>query len=318
MVGIQKKAGLSGAILTLVCGAFLGGAAWAQTPTRSEGAADPIRRIAPLPEPNAIAIYPDAGQGKPAASGEIWTMSFDQPWVRNVTRPTLTPFMPAPDKANGTAILILPGGGFLFNSIDNEGWGAARALAAQGYTAFVLKYRTEPTSSDDHLFWQAFVTRLSVPAAGTPKPDSARRAMDLAREDGQAALRLIRARAAEWKIDPHRVGMMGFSAGAMTTLNTTLADAPDARPDFIAPIYGAMTNVTPPPHPQPMFVALAANDPLFGKQGFGLVESWQKAGGQVELHFYAAGDHGFGVQHKGTTSDLWLDQFLAWLRANHF
>jgi hypothetical protein len=71
----------------------------------------------------------------------------------------------------------------------------------------------------------------------------------------------------------------------MTTMATTLANAPDARPDFIAPIYGFTLPVTPPPSPQPMFAALASDNPLFGKQGFGLVQSWQKASGSVKLHF---------------------------------
>lgn len=109
--------------------------------------------------------------------------------------------------------------------------------------------------------------------------------------------------------------MLGFSAGALTTILTTLADAPDARPDFIAPIYGEMLAVTPPPNPQPMFAALASDDRLFNQQGFGLVESWQKAGGSVELHYYTGGGHGFGSQKRGTTSDLWFGQFMAWMEA---
>lgn len=109
------------------------------------------------------------------------------------------------------------------------------------------------------------------------------------------------------------VGIRSFSAGAMTTLATTLANAPDARPDFIAPIYGFMTAVTTPPNPQPMFAALASDDMLFNKQGFGLVESWQRAGGPVELHYYNAGGHGFGSHRRGTTSDLWFWQFMTWM-----
>jgi acetyl esterase/lipase len=96
---------------------------------------------------------------------------------------------------------------------------------------------------------------------------------------------MICGNATRWGVDPNRVGMLGFSAGAMTTMATTLANAPDARPDFIAPIYGFMLPVTPRPSPRPMFAALASDNPLFGKQGFGLVKSWQKASGSVKLHF---------------------------------
>jgi dienelactone hydrolase len=109
--------------------------------------------------------------------------------------------------------------------------------------------------------------------------------------------------------------MLGFSAGAMTTMSTTLANAADARPDFIAPIYGYMVAVTPPPRPQPMFAAMASDDLLFNKQGFGLIESWQKAGGSVEFHYYQGGNHGFGSRKMGTTSDLWFGQFMAWMQA---
>ena len=139
--------------------------------------------------------------------------------------------------------------------------------------------------------------------------------VELARADAQTALRLIRSNAARWGVDPGRVGLLGFSAGATTVMATTLANAPDARPDFIAPIYGPMNALTPPPSPQPMFAAMASDDPLFNKQGFGLIESWQKAGGSVEFHYYQGGGHGFGSRAQGTTSDHWFEQFMAWMKA---
>jgi acetyl esterase/lipase len=236
--------------------------------------------------------------------------------VRNITQPTLTPFLPKKGKGNGAAVLVIPGGGFQFVSISNEGWPVAQALADRGIAAFVLKYRVEKTPDNTAEFAKEMAARFTAPP---PRPDTTSRqfepAVAMARTDAQTALRMIRGNAAKWGIDTKRVGMVGFSAGAMTTLATTLADDPTSRPDFIAPIYGMMYAVTPPANPQPLFAALASDDPLFNKQGFGLVESWQKAGGSVEFHYYQGGSHGFGAQKKGTTSDLWFEQFVAWMKA---
>lgn len=236
-------------------------------------------------------------------------------WIRNVTRPTLTPFLPKRGKANGTAVLVVPGGGFRFVSASNEGWPIAQWLADRGVAAFVLKYRTMSTPDSEAAFMGEMARLFAAPSTdGTVEPDMIA-AGEVARADAQAALRMIRANAAQWKIDPARVGMLGFSAGAMTTMLVARADAPDARPDFIAPIYGEMLPVTPPANPQPMFAALASDDVLFNKQGFGLIESWQRAGGSVELHYYSGGGHGFGSKTQGTTSDGWFGQFTAWMQA---
>ncbi len=277
------------------------------------------RMVAPA-EPSAIPLYKGAAPGSESATyPEVWTKAFGrEAWVRNITKPTLTPYLPKKGTGNGAAVLVIPGGGFQFVSISNEGWPVAQWLADHGVAAFVLKYRVEKTDDSEGDFQKAMMARFQAPRADTP-PDLGMQAnIDLARADAQTALKMIRAGAAKWGVDTKRVGMLGFSAGAMTTMATTLANAPDARPDFIAPIYGFMLPVTPPPTPQPLFVALASDDPLFGKQGFGLVESWKKAGGSVELHFYEGGNHGFGAQKKGTTSDLWFDQYMAWMKARGF
>jgi hypothetical protein len=108
--------------------------------------------------------------------------------------------------------------------------------------------------------------------------------------------------------------MLGFSAGAMTTMQVVLADDADAHPDFIGYIYGPMNAVTLPASAPAMFAALAADDPLFGKGGFGVIETWRSAGKPVELHYFEHGGHGFGSRRKGSTSDLWINEFYAWLK----
>jgi acetyl esterase/lipase len=302
-------------MLTLTIATFcaaLAASAPAQVPNMTmETAARPA-------EPTAIPLYKGVAPGSEGATQqEVWTKAMGREyWVRNVTVPTLTPFLPKKGKGNGAAVLVIPGGGFQFISINNEGWPVAQALADRGIAAFVLKYRVEKTPDNTAEFAKLMAARFTAPP---PSQSTTSRqfepAVAMARADAQTALRMIRANAAKWGVDTKRVGMVGFSAGAMTTLATTLADDATARPDFIAPIYGMMYAVTPPANPQPMFAALASDDPLFNKQGFGLIESWQKAGGSVEFHYYQGGSHGFGAQKKGTTSDMWFDEYMAWMKA---
>ena len=111
--------------------------------------------------------------------------------------------------------------------------------------------------------------------------------------------------------------MIGFSAGAMTTMMTTLA-APETKPAFIAPIYGSMEAVKVPPYAPPLFAVIAADDPLFAKKGFGLLDAWQAAGRPVEFHMYQAGGHGFGLGKQGTTSPGWFPAFMLWLKVSGF
>jgi acetyl esterase/lipase len=272
------------------------------------------------PEPNAIPLYAGAAPGfENAAQKETWTNMNGEIWIRNIVRPTLTPYLPKKGKGNGAAVLVIPGGGFKFVSMSNEGTPIAQWLAARGIAAFVLKYRTEATPASEEEFGKEMMAMFSrPPSTGSTTDRQFEPAVAIARADAQVALRMIRANAGKWGVDAKRVGMVGFSAGAMTTLATTLADDPTARPDFIAPIYGMMLPVSPPANPQPMFAALASDDPLFNKQGFGLIESWQKAGGSVEFHYYQGGAHGFGSHKKGTTSDGWFDQFVAWMKVKGF
>ena len=106
--------------------------------------------------------------------------------------------------------------------------------------------------------------------------------------------------------------MVGFSAGAMLTMATTLAGE-DAKPAFIGNIYGPLSAMTVPADAPPMFVALAADDPLFGNIEYGLINSWRTAKRPVEFHLYEQGGHGFGMYPKTTTSTGWFDAFARWI-----
>ncbi len=271
--------------------------------------------VAPA-QPSAIPL--GTGALPEAIVPESWHSQYGSVFARNVTVATLTPFLPDPAKATGAAVVIAPGGGFLTLSIENEGWDVARALAARGVAAFVLKYRLNQTPGDMVAF-EASMRAMFAKPASQPSPAISDGFSTIAPQiaDARAAFELIRRRAAEWKVDPDRIGMVGFSAGAMLTLATTLSGG-EATPAFIANIYGPLSGVRVPADAPPMFVALAADDPLFGNAGFALIDSWRAAKRPVEFHLYEQGGHGFGMYPKTTTSTGWFVAFTHWLRMRHF
>jgi acetyl esterase/lipase len=280
------------------------GTAFSQEPPKT-----PIEAPA---EPNAIPLGTGGVEGQTAK--ESWYKQWGDPFVRNVSRATLTPFLPDPAKATGAAVIVAPGGAFRILSMGNEGWEVAQALKDRGVAAFVLKYRLQRTAPD----WAEFDkgNPLTAPTPGAaPGPPNFAAMIVLPLEDATAAFKMVRGRAKEWNIDPKRVGMMGFSAGAGTTMAATLQST-EIKPAFIAPIYGGLRAVDVPADAPPMFVALAADDPIFGKSDFGLITSWQKAGRPVELHLYQNGGHGFGLGNPGKTSTGWFPQFMLWLEVN--
>ena len=301
--------------LALFCAVALAAPALAQpVRTPAEMARDfTFKPIAAPAEPGAIPLYTGVAPGSESSTAvERWNlMGNGQRVVRNVVRPTLTPFLPDPKKATGAAVIVSPGGGFKMLAMDNEGWPVARWFASQGIAAFVLKYRVNETPADEAGFMRemgaVFAAALSG-QGGRPDVKEPR-----ATADALQALKMVRAGAAKWRIDPARVGMIGFSAGAMTTLNASLVSDVQARPAFIGYIYGPMVAIAVPPDAPAMFAALALDDGLFGRQGFGIVESWHKAKRPVELHAYERGDHGFGMGLAGTTTTGVMPQFRAWL-----
>ena len=228
--------------------------------------------------------------------------------VRNVTQPTLTAYLPEPARATGTAVVVCPGGGFHFLSIDMEGTDVACWLNARGVAAFVLKYRLIRTGDDfPAVVWQNLNDRARMDALEKPL-------VPLVVADGLQAIRLVRRRAAEWAITPDRIGIMGFSAGGMVTVGAMTQYSGDNRPDFAAPIYAAITSdfVVPADAP-PAFVLSASDDAMGATNSLRLYNAWRAAGCSAELHLYAQGGHGFGMQTRGLPSDTWIERFGDWL-----
>lgn len=277
----------------------------AQSVTIAMPVGSPIARSA---IPGEIALRASAS---PEVASEQWELFMGERTVRNVTNATLTPVLPDPSKATGAAMIVAPGGAFLYLGMDGEGFDVARRLAARGIAAFVLKYRTAPTPRDPQQHVEKMLAMLNGIAAQRSKgvlPAIA--GISAATEDGQAAVRLVRSRAAEWHINPARVGMIGFSAGAIAAL--MVATGPDvaARPDFIASIYGPADVGEVPNDAPPLFAAMAMDDQYASAKNGGLLTAWARAGRPVEAHFHENGGHGFSSE---AVREKYFAELFSWM-----
>lgn len=268
-------------------------------------------------QPTAIPL--ETGPLPGATANESWHSQYGSVFARNVTEATLTPFLPDPAIATGAAAIVTPGGGFRTLSMENEGWDVAKALNKRGVAAFVLKYRLNQTPASLEEFAAPPPPRAANagPPPGRPPLADRMAFMKPMISDAEAAFALIRSRAAEWNVDPDKIGMIGFSAGAALTMGTA-NNSETARPAFLGDIYGPLEGMDVPAAKTPLFVAVAADDPLFNTVDFGIVKAWKQAGAPVEFHYYEQGGHGFGMYPKETTSTGWFNAFAEWLRMHGF
>ncbi len=276
-----------------------------------------------------IPVWPGVAPGS-----EQWTQTEaeylnpgKQKMVRNIVSPTLTAYLPSRDTANGTAVIVCPGGGFRFLSWQSEGTDVAQWLAARGVAAFVLKYRLVNTGASEQEYQKAVAelfARINRAKAGRVataqdvlKGDlETDKVRSLAISDGRQAVKVVRQRAAEWGISPDRIGIMGFSAGAVVTMGVVMDHEADSRPNFAAPIYGGGTGGAAIPSDAPPLFILAANDDTLAAAGSAkLYSQWNTAGLPVELHIYSKGGHGFGMNKRGLPVDHWVDRLGDWLES---
>ena len=264
---------------------------------------------------DVIPLYQGQPPGAPPADypeKEYFSKAWNTQVVSNVTKPTLTVYKPAPGIANGSAIIVCPGGGFMALSITSEGTEVAKWLAARGMTAFVLKYRLAHTGEDAT---QEFSTLYSqdrqkfTQLVGAVIPQSV--------TDGIVAVGYVRKHAAEFGVSPDKVGIVGFSAGGTVAAGAALRYTPEARPAFDAPIYAAASMFKDTPVPAdapPMFLAAATDDQLgLAPDSISLYGQWTAAHKSVELHMFSKGGHGFGMRKQGLPSDHWIERFGEWL-----
>ncbi len=220
--------------------------------------------------------------------------------VLNVVKPTITAYLPERSRATGAGVVIAPGGAFVALALSLEATDLAKWLQQRGVAAFVLKYRT-----------------IEKKEGGIPQLD-----MDTAGRygiaDGIQALKVVRAHALAWGLDRNRLGMIGFSAGAMVTSAAMLQHDSTLRPNFAALIYGAPFGRMPaiPAGLPPVFMAWAKDDPVALFAVVKLHDALVAAGEPPETHVYAKGGHGFGMKKQGTDSDHWIDDYAHWLHAH--
>jgi acetyl esterase/lipase len=236
--------------------------------------------------------------------------------IRGVVRPTITPVLPRPGTSNGTGVIIAPGGAFTALAWEHEGLPMARWFAERGVAAFVLKYRLAVVPADP--------TELAAKVGPMPDPSDRQalrewgraalgRSPDLATADGEQAVRTVRAQADTWDVDPSRVGILGFSAGATVATQVAATTDATARPAFVANIYGTFFERPVPADAPPYFGVIASDDGLCLDDFLHTSQLWIAAGAPTEIHVYETGSHGFGLRPQGSPVDAWTTRLADWL-----
>jgi acetyl esterase/lipase len=267
-------------------------------------------------------IWPGAAPDlKPAPGPENVTITKAKTYgaITNVTRPTMTVYAPQ-GKNTGAAVVVIPGGGFQVLAIDLEGTEVCDWLTSKGITCVLLKYRVPSAPYVWQCDCRPHNLQTSVPSL----------------QDTQRTLRLVRAHAVEWHIDPHKVGVLGFSAGgflvaeASTRFKSHLyapvdaADKESSRPDFAVAIYpghlatdGDTLNANVPVSQDtpPTFLAQAEDDSVDGvHQSLVYYAALKKADVPVEMHLYANGGHAFGLRPSRFPISGWPQLVEVWLK----
>jgi acetyl esterase/lipase len=260
-------------------------------------------RVQPAPQAvEVVRIWPGAAPGTENWTGEEVQLDADLPAgrvniVTNVTVPTLSIFRPPPGQANGTAVIVAPGGAFRALAWDLDGTEVARWLVARGITAFVLKYRVRSPQADE------------TPGA---RFETARA---IAIADAQQGLRLIRTNAMRYGIAADRIGIIGFSAGAVTAMGLALSADASVRPNFVISAYGGIpAGSAPVAGGPPVFIVAAQDDPeVPSAESVNIYQTWTRATLPAELHLYENGGHGFGMRPHNLPVDNWSLALEDWL-----
>jgi acetyl esterase/lipase len=308
---------VSRALMFAVCVVLACGAARAAT-----------RAWQPSPGHTQVPIWPSAVPDAQAVPGpEYWVRSKGliggKPVlsVRNVSRPTMTVYPPTV-KNTGVAVVVFPGGGFEELAIDLEGTEVCDWLASRGITCVLLKYRVPSLPYDWHCKCRPDGLAQSTPAL----------------QDAQRTMGLVRLHAAEWHVDPHKIGVLGFSAGGFLVAEISTkfrrrlyapvdaADRESCRPDFAVGVYpghlwaggeGYKLNRNVPVTRQtpPTFLVQAEDDNVDGvNQSVAYYIALKDAGVPVELHLYAQGGHAFGLRRTRLPITQWPRLVETWLK----
>jgi acetyl esterase/lipase len=253
-------------------------------------------------DPPVIPLWENGPPGFEGRKGEAEVI--DKGTITNIHYPTLTVFLPEPERANGVGIVVAPGGGLAKLGFQGGGVEPARFLADRGFAAFVLKYRLPREPGVPYKFEEHSL------------------------QDGQRAVRLVRSKAADFGIKPEKVGMLGFSAGgevvSITSYRSGAGDPQatdpvnrlDGRPAFQMLVYPGPLGIPSrlPAGSPPAFMVIAADDPHTSVV-INLMNLFRESDIDYEAHVYARGGHGFGVKKSGRQSlEHWPDRMIDWLQ----
>ncbi len=250
--------------------------------------------------------------------------------ISGVTKPSMTVYLPKPEIATGTAVIILPGGALRFLSWENEGTKVAEWLNSKGIAAFILKYRLDnsemkmaQSGSMPPMKMQLTVEQFNKIEKANANPSTDPGSVIVANnagDDAMEAVRVIRKRAKEWSVNPDKIGFLGFSAGGGVALDAVIRnDKEETKADFVGTIYGpSLIDVAVPSEAPPLFIATASDHMNVAAGCLALFTTWKRAGGEAEIHLYGKGKGAFGMTKQNLPSDEWIDSFYTWLKSEGF
>jgi endo-1,4-beta-xylanase len=269
-----------------------------------------VSPVAPAQEPQPILLWPNGAPGSEGKTAEeaVRVTELGEHIVSHIHHPSITPYLPAPAMATGAAVIVIPGGGHRELWMDHEGYRVGRWLRDHGIAAFVLKYRLAREEGSTYT------------VEGN------------ALADVQRAIRLVRSRAAEWRVSADRIGVMGFSAGgelavlAGTRYDSGRQGAGDpverekSRPAFMGLIYPSIpAGLSLSKDTPPAFLLCGENDaPAISDGVPALYGAVRRAGGSAEMHILTGAGHGFGIRDDNPPAVAgWPWLFYDWLDARH-
>ena len=269
-------------------------------------------------------IYEGVAPGSESWDWQEYTYTDEKgdSYFTNITTPELIAYLPAKECATGAAMIVCPGGGFTVNYYTKEGATVAQWLAEHGVAAFVLKYRLVHFARNEQ---EAFYSITGAPAPVYSPEEQA--ALDAHRpvaralgcDDGRAAIAYVRSHAAEFGVKPDKIGIMGFSAGAMLTTDVALNHTPESRPNLVAPIYGSSGQMPEqlPADAAPLFIAAPEIDLWPTLSSLNMMTAWRAAEIPAEAHYFAVENHGFGYYpdaERQRPSFVWIELLYAFMQ----
>ena len=251
-------------------------------------------------------------------------------------------FLPSAENNTRAAVIICSGGALMFHSWGNDVEKMASWLNERGVAVIGLKYRLRQMPARPQRPADASQARPTPPAGGAnpmpmrlqlpditgfdqlhsanASPDQSGRpdpSLDAAVDDALRTIRLVRAHAGEWGIDPQKVGYLGYSAGGGVAIGATLKADEGTMPSFLASCYGpSLTDVTVPANAPKLFIAVRAQHNNVAAGMLALFLEWKKAGANAEMYIYDDGQGPFGPGDDATTSGAWREHFFRWLVSN--